>query len=61
MHEKSEKKPRASRGRVKIERLELNKETIQELTDLEAEEAEGGAQLQDVGIIGTQPCPAPLK
>ena len=53
MHEKSEdKKPRAGR-KVKIERLELNKETVRELTDLEAQEVEGGVLPLDIGTMGS--------
>jgi hypothetical protein len=61
--EKSEsKKPRAGR-KVKIERLELNKETVEELTELEAEDVEGGALQQDLGTMGSFgfPCAAGVK
>jgi hypothetical protein len=40
--------PYSTRGRLKLENLELHKETLQELTEGEAEDAQGGGLLSAV-------------
>ena len=51
----------ASKGRVKVDKLKLNKETIKELTEDEAKDIKGGCDFGSIGkntrtCLLTYPC-----
>lgn len=43
-------KPRTGQSKPKVEKLELNRETVQDLTESEAEAAEGGRVVGSKGV-----------
>ncbi len=49
-------KDTAETSKIKIDKLEVNKETVQDLTDAEAEKIKGGA-LSIIGVCEAKPSP----
>jgi hypothetical protein len=48
-----QKSPMSEQNSPKLKSLELNKETVQELTEIEAEQVKGGFIMQDTVIVPT--------